>query len=148
LGRPIAAVSGLEAVAAQAQGVARVLAAVVDARGGRVFGGVFRRDGPDARLTAMAEEVVFSVEEYVRWVAGVAGGEEPLFVTTTAEAVKPGLENSVFAGATLEVVPGELAPTIGRLGLARFRRGDVVDALSLDANYVRRSDAEVKWRGG
>jgi tRNA threonylcarbamoyladenosine biosynthesis protein TsaB len=147
-GRPIAAVSGLEAVAAQAQGAAQVLAPVIDARGGQLFGGVFRREGPDGRLTAMAEEVVLSAEEYFRWVAGVAGSEAPLFVTTTPEVVKTGLEDSAFAGATLELVSGLLAPTIGRLGLQRWRRGEVVDALSLDANYVRRSDAEVKWRGG
>jgi tRNA threonylcarbamoyladenosine biosynthesis protein TsaB len=146
-GRPIAAVSGLEAVAAQARGAAHILAAVIDARGGQIFGGVFRREGPDGHLTAMAEEVVLSVEECFRWIAGVAGSEKPLFVTTTPNEMKAGLENSAFSGATLEAVGGELAPTIGRLGLERCRRGQVVDTLSLEANYVRRSDAEVKWRG-
>ena len=50
LGRPIAAVSGLEAVAVQAQGGAHVLAAAIDARGGQLFGGMFRREGADGRL--------------------------------------------------------------------------------------------------
>jgi tRNA threonylcarbamoyladenosine biosynthesis protein TsaB len=145
--RPIAAVSGLEAVAVQAQGSGQVLAAVVDARGGQVFGGVFRRDGPTGRLTAMAEEVVLSPEEYFCWVAGVAGNERPLLVTTTPDVVTERLAHSELAGATLERVSGELAPMIGRLGLQQWRRGEVVDALSLEANYVRRSDAEVKWRG-
>jgi hypothetical protein len=39
-----------------------------------------------------------------------------------------------------------LAPSIGRIAQARALRGDVSDALSLDANYVRRTDAEMKWK--
>jgi tRNA A37 threonylcarbamoyladenosine modification protein TsaB len=125
-----------------------MLAAVVDARGGQVFGGMFRREGDGERLHVMGEEVALAKEEYFRWVGDVAAGEAPVFVTTTPEVVREGLAASVFAGAALEEVSGELAQFIGRLGLARSLRGEVVDSLGLEANYVRRSDAEVKWRGG
>lgn len=146
-GRPVAAVSVLEAMAAQARG-GPILAPVWDARGGKLFGGVFRREGADGRLRAMGEEVVLSPGEYFQWVAGVSGGEAPIFVTTTPEVVGTALAGSPFAGATVEEVSGELAPWIGRLGWARSQRGEVVDSLGLEANYVRRSDAEEKWRGG
>jgi hypothetical protein len=36
---------------------------------------------------------------------------------------------------------------IGALAFERARRGETVDALALDANYVRRSDAELSWKG-
>ena len=36
---------------------------------------------------------------------------------------------------------------IGRLGLAALAQGRFTDALALDANYVRRSDAEIFWKG-
>jgi hypothetical protein len=36
-----------------------------------------------------------------------------------------------------------LAPFVGRLGFQRAQQGRVTDALSLDANYIRRSDAEL-----
>ena len=36
---------------------------------------------------------------------------------------------------------------LGRLGFERAKRGDLVDAMRLDANYVRRSDAEVGLEG-
>jgi tRNA threonylcarbamoyladenosine biosynthesis protein TsaB len=149
-GRPVAAVSVLESIAAQAQATrpAQMLAPVMDARGGHLYGGLFRRDETDGRLLAMAEEVVLSHDEYFRWVRQVAGSESPLFVTTTPEMVKAALAPSSLAGAALEEVSGELAPSIGRLGLARSRRGELVDSLALEANYVRRSDAETKWRGG
>jgi len=135
LGRPIAGVSALEAIGAQAvresirEGA--LLAPVFDARGGQLFGGLYRWKGVEGRLEAVGAEVVLSVEEYFDWVAAQAGGETPLFVTTTPE----------------EEVSSELAPLVGRLGLAQFARGEVLDAVSLEANYVRRSDAEVKWRG-
>jgi hypothetical protein len=43
-------------------------------------------------------------------------------------------------------VSGALAPAIGRLGYERAKRGELVDAIGLDANYVRRSDAESRWK--
>lgn len=146
--RPIAAVRVLEAVAVQAAGPGELVAPLLDARGGQIFGGLFRRDRSPGRLLAMGEEVVMSPEEYFAWVAQQAGAEPPVFATTTPDVARIALAASPFASARLEEVSGELAPFIGRLGLASSQRGDVVDAAGLEANYVRRSDAEVKWRGG
>ena len=36
---------------------------------------------------------------------------------------------------------------IGRIGLRQLKGGKTTDALGLDANYVRRSDAEIFWKG-
>jgi hypothetical protein len=36
---------------------------------------------------------------------------------------------------------------VGRLGYQKARRGQLIDALRLDANYVRRTDAELHWKG-
>jgi hypothetical protein len=48
---------------------------------------------------------------------------------------------------SLESVSTLLAPGIGRIGYRLARQGRLTDALSLDANYVRRSDAELLWKG-
>jgi len=48
----------------------------------------------------------------------------------------------------VEIVSNVLAPWIGRIGLEQLAAGEVTDALSLDANYVRRSDAEIFWKDG
>jgi hypothetical protein len=40
-----------------------------------------------------------------------------------------------------------LAPIIGEIAAERFRKGIFTDAVDLDANYVRRCDAEVFWKG-
>ena len=39
-----------------------------------------------------------------------------------------------------------LADAVARLGARKFARGEVVDALHLEANYVRRTDAELLWK--
>jgi hypothetical protein len=41
-----------------------------------------------------------------------------------------------------------LAPRIGKIGYQLARESRLIDALALDANYVRRSDAELFWKGG
>ena len=42
--------------------------------------------------------------------------------------------------------PRALAAGIARIAEMKFRRGLAVDPAEVDANYVRRSDAELFWR--
>src|SRR5207245_9186427 len=69
------------------------------------------------------------------------------FVSPPPKVLSAALEQTFFRGASIEPASAVLAPVIGQLGFARAKRGDVVDALTLDANYVRRSDAELLWKG-
>jgi hypothetical protein len=39
-----------------------------------------------------------------------------------------------------------LAPFIGQLGYRQAQLGRLSDSLTVDANYVRRSDAELNWK--
>ena len=56
------------------------------------------------------------------------------------------LASSILAGARGEKVSADLAPWVGQLAFDLAGRGELVDALSLDAHYVRRSDAESYWQ--
>ena len=109
-GKPIAAVSGLEAIAAQSTASSGCIAAAMDARRGQVFGALYRAGGATGRL---------------------------LLPTVLAAGLRP---------ARVERASDDLAPWIGKIGLRQFERGETVDALSLDANYIRRCDAEVYWK--
>lgn len=144
-GKPIAAVSGLEAVAAQAKSPSALLAPVMDARRGQVFGSLYQRQGEE--LVRLSDEVVTSPAEFLAWLEESGGGQPLTFATPTPGLLTESLRQSGFAGCRLETVSAVLAPIIGRLGYARAQRGDLVDALTLDANYVRRSDAEILWKG-
>ena len=42
--------------------------------------------------------------------------------------------------------PFQTAPT--KIGYEKLLENQTTDALMLDANYVRRSDAELLWKGG
>jgi hypothetical protein len=47
----------------------------------------------------------------------------------------------------LEQVPRLVAPAIAKIAAQLAAQNRLTDALSLDANYIRRPDAEVKWKG-
>ena len=144
-GRPIAAVSALEAVAAQAKTQESLLVPVIDARRGQVYAGLYERR--EQGLALRGDEVVMTPAEFLELLRSQAGDTPVAFVSPTPEVFSAHLAESVFRGKRVEPVSTVLAPVIGELGFARAQRGELVDALTLDANYVRRSDAELLWKG-
>jgi tRNA threonylcarbamoyladenosine biosynthesis protein TsaB len=141
-GKPVAAVSALEALAAQSR-AARV-AAVMDARRGQIYGGLYRRTA--AGLVREGDDVVMRLDEFL---AELPPGVEAdvTFATPEPALLAGALPATRFAGRPVERVSDVLAPVVARLGLERARRGELLDALALDAHYVRRSDAELLWKG-
>ena len=143
-GKPIAAISGLEAIAAQSSATHDTVSPFLDARKGHVFGSTYRRS-PEASntLQLVGEEAIFTVEEFLSSVKRNCGTRHAVLVSSTPDVLPPDLVESIFPGSRIEQVPASLAPSIGLLAFDRASRGDLVDALGLDANYIRRSDAEV-----
>lgn len=145
-GRGIAAVSRLEAIAAHAQGAWGVVAALADAQRGQLFGAMYRNK--DGKLELAEEELVIAPEEFVEWVTKQSGEERVSWVSTDPERIT-GVEGWVARekmGEKIQRVSPILAPMIGRIGFGRAKENRLVDALGLDANYVRRSDADVLWK--
>jgi tRNA threonylcarbamoyladenosine biosynthesis protein TsaB len=148
---PLVAVSSLEAIAFQALKVPdlpvrTVVAAVQDARRGQVFGRAYDYlGGPLDPFAPLGEEVLVSAPEFVHLVADQVGARRTVFVSPAAEPIGSAFAGTQFEQERLITVSAVLAPFIGEIGYARALRGETVDALQLDANYVRRTDAEVKW---
>jgi tRNA threonylcarbamoyladenosine biosynthesis protein TsaB len=147
-GKRIAAVSRLEALGTQSNGDEPYVAAFADARRGQVFGAVYRRAG--MRLERLGEETVIPPGKFVELAAELASGGSISWVSADPECVQ---EDAAWSaresrGEKVERVSSVLAPAIGRIGMAQLAAGRHTDALSLDANYVRRSDAEIFWKGG
>jgi tRNA threonylcarbamoyladenosine biosynthesis protein TsaB len=147
-GKPIAAVSRLEAMGLQAGGETPFMAVFSDARRGQVFGVVYRRG--DSGLTRVGEEMVIAPGKFVEAAAEMAGGEKISWVSIDAAHVlsEAAWKEREKQGEKIEQVSATLAPMIGRIGTRLLREGKATDALGLDANYVRRSDAEIFWKGG
>jgi tRNA A37 threonylcarbamoyladenosine modification protein TsaB len=119
-----------------------------DARRGEVYFGVYRR-GKDS-LALEGEECVSRPEEFLQAIGGRPGSAEFAIVSPSPEMLSGALSRIEMEHLSLprvERVSNVLAPMIGQLGYLRAKRGDVADALTLDANYIRRTDAEVHAKG-
>jgi len=153
-GKPIAAVGGLEAIALEGLLAEkgrdlshRCLAPFLDARRGHVFGAIYRRmSGDSTRLELVGDEAILPVSGFLELVKQ-SPSQHLLLVSPTPEALPASRTGEVLPGADFIRVSAALAPAIGKLGFARFQRGELLDSLRLDANYVRRSDAETALKG-
>ena len=147
--KPVAAVSALEAIAAQSHSSARVLVPVLDARRGEVYLGFYRRaEGSDgAELALEGAECSASPDEFFNILHAREIAGDSLIVTATPEVLSVAASRNEKTRVRIERVSSVLAPEIGRIGWRHAREGKLFDALTLDANYVRRSDAEVQWKG-
>ncbi len=113
-----AAVSNLQAMAVHGTGPVR--APFVDARRGEIYGGLY-----DADCLPLAPEMVAPLDV---WLATLPSGAELLTLHPAASPV------------AARPVPQALASAVAQLAESQWR-----DPAELDANYVRRSDAELKW---
>ena len=131
LGKPAVAVSNLEAMASFGSAPRR--AVVLDARRGEIYGAVYDDAG---RLAA--PEVVMTL---AAWLETLPEGEMEFIAMDPAA-----LAGTRFEHARIVTASPALAGAIARIALARFRGGEASDPAALDANYVRRSDAELLWK--
>ncbi len=128
LGKPIAAVSLLGAVAAAGQSRARVVAAL-DAARGEVYLGAYE----GTSLVAVGHERLLTQGEFLTAAHGA-------IVVTPDRSIADVTRN---AGLHVEEIERPRADAIARLGWKKIRAGDVVSPEALEANYIRRSDAEI-----
>lgn len=160
--RPVVPVSVLDAVAAMAREPGALRAPITDARRGLLFCGAYRRTAPDpsalgagaseeapggqlGELQKFGAEIVATPAEILDQLLS-GDGEAPLFVTPAPQAAVAIVACLAGRSVRIEMVPSALAPVIGQLGYRRALRGEVVDALGLNANYIQRSAAEVNWK--
>jgi tRNA threonylcarbamoyladenosine biosynthesis protein TsaB len=135
MGKPAAAVSNLRAVASF--GSAPLRAAVLDARRGEIYGAVY-----DSAGRLVSPETVMKFPE---WLAQLPDGELE-FVSTDFAPFAAALAGTRFASTLAVTAPRALAGAVARIASAAFERGESSPPAALDANYVRRSDAELFWK--
>jgi tRNA threonylcarbamoyladenosine biosynthesis protein TsaB len=134
LQKPITAVSLLEAVAVAGGVEGRVFAAI-DARRGEIYSGEYELSASSpARLIA---EQLLNQREFV---SHASGGK---VVTSDPKVATASQEQGL---STLLIEPPQ-ADLIARLGFIKIQKGDTTSPEALDANYIRRTDAEVRNPG-
>jgi tRNA threonylcarbamoyladenosine biosynthesis protein TsaB len=129
------AVSNLETLARF--GSAQQRAVVLDARRGEIYGAVYGAGGEVLR-----EPVV---TPFPAWLETLPAGEVE-FLSTDFAPFRAALENTRFANSKITTAPRALAAVIGRIAYERFLAGLARDPAEIDADYVRRSDAEMLWK--
>ncbi|HET7106609.1 MAG TPA: tRNA (adenosine(37)-N6)-threonylcarbamoyltransferase complex dimerization subunit type 1 TsaB [Candidatus Acidoferrum sp.] len=143
----VVGVSRLEVMARQLANASGFVAASFDAQRGQVFGGLFHR-GKSGNWRMIEEEMVIAPEGFVEWVKQRAGADPVQWIS-----LDPGLFSEVSGwkeraaqGQRIIHAADGLAAGVAELGEERAGEGKFTDPLALDANYVRRSDAEIFWK--
>jgi tRNA threonylcarbamoyladenosine biosynthesis protein TsaB len=133
LQKPIAAVSLLEAVARNSGTQGDVVTAL-DASRGEVYTAEFQVSGQ--QMTARNQQLL-SLAEFV-------SANSNRQIITPDEKIADVLREK---GLRVTQVDRPRADAIARFGFKKIQAGEVTAPESLDANYIRRSDAEVKKSG-
>jgi len=126
LHKPIVPVSLLEVVAVASRASGKVLA-VLDAGRGEVYAGEYQVAGETAQLL---QERLLAKDKFLATARGM--------VMATPDETLAGMLGD---GAVQVPLPG--AQMIARLGWRKLQAGEVVTPEQLEANYIRRSDAEI-----
>jgi tRNA threonylcarbamoyladenosine biosynthesis protein TsaB len=145
-GKGIASVSRLEAIASQTTRTSEFVAAFADAHRDQLFGALFRREG--GALKPVESDMVAAPGDFLNWVTQRSGSAAISWISIDPEklASHEAWQKRANAGETVELCTSALAPAIGRIGRRLALEGRLTDALALDADYVRRPDAEVFWK--
>jgi len=146
-GKKVVGVSLLEAIARYAGSRASWVAACYDAQRGQMFAAMYRRT--DGTCERIEDEMVIEAGNFLQRAAERAGSERIAWVSSDPELITSsvGWQGRTLAGDTMQRLEGELAEMIGEIAEERAGKRLFTDPLELDANYVRRSDAEIFWKG-
>lgn len=137
-GKQAAAVSNLLAMAEAGQGQLR--APLLDARREQVYAAVY-----DSELRPVVAECVVCWPEFV----GLIGEHEVTFLAQSAKLFEAGGAAplpATVAKHRVEILSEPLAAAVARVAAHISGSGEALPPEAIDANYVRKSDAELKWR--
>jgi tRNA threonylcarbamoyladenosine biosynthesis protein TsaB len=129
LEKPIAAVSLLHAIAESGHAKGKILA-LLDAGRNEVYVGEFEVANDQSRLIA---EKLLTIEECVNSAAGL----------TLLTPDQPIAQAARDRGIKVDEVERPRSDAIARIGWQKIRAGQTVSPEALEANYIRRSDAEI-----
>jgi len=129
LGKPIAAVSLLEA-SVYASGARGKVMSALDAGRGDVYVGEYQIPANPGRAP---REFIVTRSEFLSQAKGWA--------VVTADSTLAGEARA--AGLSVLLLPTISAAVVARLGWRKIEAGDTVTAEQLEANYIRRTDAEM-----
>jgi tRNA threonylcarbamoyladenosine biosynthesis protein TsaB len=148
LHQPIATVSVLEALASLADRDGKI-AAAMDAGRKEVFLGLYEKQPTSSAQQSaknsnhallMQREELLTQEDFLARLAT----EKPSAIITSNAALA---ELAASSHSAVVVVTPPSSEVIARIGARKLLAGETVSVEALDANYLRRSDAEIFFKG-
>lgn len=141
-GKPLFPVSRLSVLAARAASIAEYAAAFIDAQRKQIFAGLYGRE--KGLWSLVGDESVIDPSEFFQRALAASGGLSIAWVTLDPLLLtqNPFWHAHKGNAASIVTVNPPLAADVGRYAFSHLQQKGV-DALTLDANYVRRSDAEI-----
>jgi tRNA threonylcarbamoyladenosine biosynthesis protein TsaB len=134
LGKRAIAISNLEALADF--GATNARAVLIDARRGEVYAALY-----DGAGNPLVPEVVTPFEDFLT----VLPKGDIEWISQDFAPFLPALAGARFAAGALREAPRAIAGVIARIAIRRAAQGLVWDPAAIEANYVRRSDAELLY---
>lgn len=145
--RPIVAVSRLVALAqsesSSAGAQAESIAAYLDAHRNQVFAALYSAAGD-----VLHQESVIPLDGFLDVIQSACVSRPVLWKTPDPQLLQSQASWPIrqTRGDLVMPIKPPFATQLAALAHTRFLQGDVSDSMSLDANYVRRSDAEIFWK--
>lgn len=146
--KPIVAVSRLAGLAQSKTSAryayAEFVAAYIDAHRNQVYAALYRDTGE-----VLNGESVIALEAVLEMVRAACGSTAVLWKTPDPELLcfEKDWPTRQAQGDRVEPIEPPFASQLAALAHTKFLRREFTDSLALDANYVRRSDAEIFWKG-
>jgi tRNA threonylcarbamoyladenosine biosynthesis protein TsaB len=144
---PLVGVSRLEAMASHGRTKAAWTAAFFDAHRGQIFAALYR--STNEQLELVESDMVTAPVDFLRAVTVRASDTPVRWISFDPQLLTalPEWNSRAARNEQIDSCPPELGSLIGEIAEQRVRQGLSTDAMHLDANYVRRSDAELFWKG-
>jgi tRNA threonylcarbamoyladenosine biosynthesis protein TsaB len=146
--RAVCGISVLEAMAEEAQPETRLALPILDARRGEFFVSLFERADSTGALLQRGEALLARPDAVAHLLERAACTTQPAALTCVVR------QHDVAAQALASNCPqfswrriqGSLVDGIARRALRAYQQGRLQSPAELDAFYIRRTDAEMKWR--
>jgi tRNA threonylcarbamoyladenosine biosynthesis protein TsaB len=145
--KPIAPISNLRALATFGSLARRIT--LLDARRGEVYAAIY-----DQHLDCVSPETVVGFKAFLESLGGAfdgsgadagSGAPDVEFITFSGAPFAIALAGTPWGNLPWVEAPRGLAAAVALCAELDFLAGRTVDPLVADANYVRRSDAEILW---
>ncbi len=141
-GKPVISVPTLDAFTASLPFCSFLICPMLDARKSEVYAALYKWDG--GALSKLMPETVISPSELLKMIdqkTVFAGEGAKIYRELISRTLQ---DKAVFAPAS-RMSPS--ASAVAEIALEKLKQGDIADPVTLIPLYIRKSEAELKWKG-